>query len=179
MSQNPAQASHFKNYLAFYVVTVATVLGLFQFTAAYGEAHLKAPLNLNGRYSSESAPAGCPASQFAIIIQQSGIYLNGAIELAQPAAQPAAKPTQPAQFTLIGRWQQGKQQVNLAGPGPALAICSAMATAPTVDLQATFQPPAPSPAAEAALVGQITLNSAQPWSFTAVRQVASAQQSAH
>jgi hypothetical protein len=173
MSQDSSKSSHVKNHLIFYIVGVAIVLGLFQLTSAYGEANLKAPPNLNGRYLSAAAPPGCPTDrQFALTIQQSGIYLNGAIELAQAADQ-APVPLRPEQFTLIGRWQQ---QVTLSGSTPALAGCGAPAS--TVGLQATFQPPAASPAA-AALVGQLNLDSAQPWSFTAVRQADPAKQSAH
>jgi len=176
MSQNPSQSPHLKNYLIFYIVTLATVLGLFQLTVAYGETHLKAPPNLNGRYLSTTVPPGCPSNRsVAITIQQSGIYLNGAIELAPATGQPPSEPIQSEQLTLIGHWRQ--QQVMLAGHSPALPVCGAAAS--TVNLAASFQPPATSPATEAALVGQLNLSNTQPWSFTAVRQAAIPRQSAH
>jgi len=176
MSQNPSQSPQFKNYLIFYIVTMATVLGLFQLTSAYGETHLKAPPNLNGRYLSTSAPPGCPTDRrLALTIQQSGIYLNGAAELAQATEKVPTEPIQPEQLTLIGHWRQ--QQVTLAGHSPALPVCGT--TASTVNVEASFQPPATNPATEAALVGQLNLSNTQPWSFTAVRQVAVTRQSTH
>ena len=176
MSQNPSQSSHFKNHLIFYVVAVTTVLGLFQLTSAYGETHLQAPPNLNGRYLSTSAPPGCPTDRrLAITIQQSGIYLNGAAELAQATEKAPTEPIQPEQLTLIGHWRQ--QQVKLAGYSPALSGCSPANS--TVNLAASFQPPASSPATEAALVGQLNLSNTQPWSFTAVQQAAITRQSDH
>ena len=179
MSQDLSKSSHVKNHLIFYIVAVAIVLGLFQLTSAYGEANLKAPPNLNGRYLSVAAPPGCPTDrQFALTIQQSGIFLNGAIELAQVADPMPAKPLQPEQFTLIGRWQQ---QVTLSGSTLALADCG---IASIDSIQATFQPPVASSiaspiASPAALTGQLNLNSGQPWRFTAIRQADLAKQNAH
>lgn len=185
-SNSPGSNSpHFKNHLLFYVVAIATVLSLFQLTSAYGEANLEAPPNLNGRYLSATAPPGCPSDrQFVLTIQQSGIYLNGAIELVQAAqaGQAPPAPLQPEQLRLIGHWRQ--QQLNLSGPSPALATCASPASpalpASPIDIQATFQPP-PSPStgnhtAAAAITGQINFGSAQPWDFTAVRQAAPTQQ---
>lgn len=157
-----------KNNLIFYGATVVVVLVLFRFTSAYGEAHLKPPPNLNGRYLTMTAPPGCPeASQLAITIQQSGIYLNGSMALAQTETATAdtipPNPVPPEMFSLEGLWQQ---QVQLTGQTTALANCLNSPPIATVSLVGTI---VESP--EVALTGQLRLEQAQPWEFTAKRQV--------
>jgi hypothetical protein len=163
--------SHLKNHLIFYAVAVLTVLGLFQLTSAYGEAHLTAPPNLNGDYLSATAPPGCPAnSRLRIAIQQSGIFLNGAVELAQTEA---LDPIQATALTLTGHW---RQQLELTGKAPTLESCGLADGGHQVHLTAAFQPASSSPAS---LVGQLNLGNSQSWSFTAIQQTAAAQQKSH
>jgi hypothetical protein len=158
-----------RNHLIFYIGAIVLVVGLFEVTTSYGEANLKAPPNINGRYLTATAPPGCPdASRLAISIQQSGIYLNGGLELVDQAS---AKPkTHAIEHSLSGRWQQ---QITLNGRTKALASCEANLANVDTNLQGTV---AGTPAAS--LVGQLTF-AAQPWSFTAQRQPEEAKEEAH
>jgi hypothetical protein len=163
----PAKRS-LRTNLIFYTATLLTVLGLFQLTTAYGEANLEAPPNLNGRYLTDAAAPGCPPdSRLALTIQQSGRYLNAALELVNPNQQATAP--SPKALSLQGHW---RQQIQLTGAAPALATCQQ----PTdLALQAMFQP-ASSPTnslTPAHLTGQIQLNG-QNWPFTAQQQAVAA-----
>jgi hypothetical protein len=161
--------SHFKTHAIFYAVAVSIVLGLFRLTSAYGEANLQAPPNINGRYLTSEAPPGCPdATRLVITVQQSGIYLNGALALTQ--LEPTAEVHRSDHLTLNGRWQE---QLTLSGPTNAFVTCN-LPAATEVTLQAMAQS---SP--EASLTGQLNIDSATSWSFTAQRQATPSQQSDH
>lgn len=162
--------SHLKTHLIFYGATILVVLGLFRLTSAYGESNLKAPPNLNGRYLSTAALPGCPeTSRIAVTIQQSGVYLNGALELQQEGTKPP--PLQPEYLTLNGRWQQ---QLTLLGQTNALTTCQNNLAQANIALQGTItQDP------EAVLNGQLSINQAQPWQFTAKREALPKQEVAH
>lgn len=154
----------------FYIATLIIVLVLFRLTTAYGEARLQAPPNLNGRYVTAEPLPGCPQpSRLAITIQQSGIYLNGALEL-QPDEAADAPALQPEQLTLNGRWQQ---QVRLSGRTDALSACQPDLARTAVDLQGSLTQSPP------ALTGQLILNGGQPWSFTANRQATASKKNEH
>lgn len=179
---HPSGKRSLRTNLVFYTVTLLTVLGLFQITTAYGEANLKAPPNLNGRYLTDAAAPGCPTnSRLALTIQQSGRYLNAALELDK--ASDAARISAPKTLGLRGSW---RQQIYLAGSAPDLAACQQ----PTdLTLEASFQPEsAPAQAApdgavpahslKPSLTGQIQLNG-QTWPFTAHQQPPADPQSSH
>lgn len=176
-----SKSSHLKTHLIFYAIAVSTVLGLFHLTSSYGEAHLKAPPNLNGRYITDAAFPGCPEeSRLAVEIQQSGLYLNAALELTTATAT-SAEPL-PEQLTLKGDWEE--QQINLTGPTSALATCPNFANGANlvpIQIQATHQPSAAS--APATLTGQMTLtsvsNQIQPLTFTAIQQANAAKKQEH
>jgi hypothetical protein len=175
-----SESSHFKTHLIFYAIAVSTVLGLFHLTSSYGEAYLKAPPNLNGRYITNAAFPGCPEeSRLVIEIQQSGLYLNAALELTTATAAELL----PEQLTLSGDWEE---QIKLAGATGALATCPNFANgAPAsiqvpIQIQAAHQPSIAS--APATLTGQITLTSAnqiQPWAFTATQQAKAEKKQEH
>ena len=105
--------------LAFYGVTIASVLLLFKVVTAYGESNLTAPPAINGRYRlvfSENLPI-CEKSDVLILdIQQSGIYLNGFLLPAN------AKTSETDDLTLTGRFTN--QQLSLAGKVPQTTICN-------------------------------------------------------
>lgn len=153
-------SAHLKTHLIFYGAAVTIVLGLFRLTSAYGEANLQAPPNVNGYYLTTEALPGCPAdSRLAITVQQSGIYLNGALSLASLESASNSGST-PEQLTLNGRWQQ--QQARLTGSTAALADCQIPAAPVTLQGSITETPPA--------FTGQLVLNATPPWQFTANRQ---------
>jgi hypothetical protein len=76
-------ANHRLNHLAFYGIAISSVLVLFKFVSAYGEAQLKAPVNVNGVYELQSDGLGnCLAGQpLELDIEQSGVYLFGHLAL--------------------------------------------------------------------------------------------------
>lgn len=185
--------SHFHpKSLLFYGVMISSVLLLFRITSAYGEKHLKAPPDVNGRYVSTQAPPGCPeSSRLALTILQSGVYLHGSLQLQETGdatpAQPSASQNRPS---LDGRWDQS--QIVLTGPTEALAICGSEAGSTReaepsarseVSIQGKIEPSSTnsSPEADSAtFTGQLTIaGSNQPWTFNAERQAAEAQSVEH
>lgn len=74
--------SHFNlKSLAFYAVAIGSVVILFSITTSYGETHVKAPLNIDGRYSmsTQTLPACLNAKSLLLDIKQSGTYLSAAL----------------------------------------------------------------------------------------------------
>ena len=72
--------SHFNfKSLTFYGVAIGFVLILFNLVTRYGEANLKAPARIDGRYrlSIAQLPDCLKSADPVLTIQQSGIYLNG------------------------------------------------------------------------------------------------------
>jgi hypothetical protein len=94
--------------LIFYGSAVTLVIALFHGVTRYGETQLQAAPNINGRYLSAAAIPGCPEnSRVMLSILQSGVYVNGAIDIVE-AAQPASKAT-----PLSGEWR--RQRLTLSG----------------------------------------------------------------
>jgi hypothetical protein len=168
--------------LAFYASTLALVVVLFHTVTDYGETNLKPAPNINGLYVSTTAYPSCPeASRLGVEIQQSGIYLRGAIAIQSATAQSATAQSATAQpeavlaksrYTLSGRWKN--QTITLAGTRPILAGCA-------------IQPAADQPMQ---IVGTLTTDASmlnaevrtaagQPWRFTAQRQVQPKQVRSH
>jgi hypothetical protein len=172
--------------LAFYAGTLAIVLILFHTVTSYGETNLKPAPDINGRYVSTSAYPSCPeASRLTVEIQQSGIYLNGAIaiqsaivpsktsqpELVQPESiQPESAPTK--SHTLSGRWTN--QTITLAGTSPTLAACDTQpaATQP-IQIVGALTTDA------SVLNAEVRTSDRQPWRFTAQRQAQPKQVRSH
>lgn len=108
--------------LAFYGVAIGAVLLLFEVVTAYGEANLKAPAPIDGRYRlsyTQNLPK-CPKSDALVLtIQQSGIYLNGSLLPAQTnAQQPTSAEEKPS---MTG--QLSNQQLSLSGTVPRSTFC--------------------------------------------------------
>jgi hypothetical protein len=165
--------------LLFYVGVISSVLVLFQVVTAYGETHLKAPPNLNGRYLSASAPPGCPESdRLMLTLQQSGIYVNGFVTLESANASQntqSSEATSEKKFSLTGLWKQ--EQLNLSGETDALTVCTigGLASATAIALQGQVT--------STSFTGQLTHGSQsgnlQPWQFTAQRQAPVKSETGH
>lgn len=155
-------------FLLFYGGTLAIVILLFRSVTAYGEANLITPPTLNEHYLSTTAPPGCEPSRVRLTIQQSGIYLNGAIHLQSETETTAKVSHIPERLTLIGRWQE---QLILNGRTQAFTACPFSLIDPQqpITLQATLNP-------DQSLTGQIQQANAV-WTFTAQPQQSSTAQS--
>lgn len=118
-------SSHFNfKSLAFYGVAIGLVLLLFKAVTAYGEANLKAPAPIGGRYRltlAQNLPNCLKSNTLVLTIQQSGIYLNGFLLPAETTAEQArASEKNPS---LTG--QLSNQQLSLAGTVPSSTFCNA------------------------------------------------------
>ncbi len=128
--------SHFNiKSLAFYGATIFAVLVLFNVVTAYGEANLKAPPAIGGRYriSAKNLPDCLKSQSLKLIVQQSGIYLSGSLlpvdKNAQPETNTEAKPS------LAGQWEN--EELNLSGAVPQLNTCNQADT--SVNIQGRVQ----------------------------------------
>ncbi|PSB28124.1 hypothetical protein [Stenomitos frigidus] len=67
--------------LSFYGGAIAFVIILFSMVTAYGEANLKAPQKIAGRYQipAQDLPGCLKSEQLILLVQQSGIYLTGSL----------------------------------------------------------------------------------------------------
>lgn len=89
--------------IAFYALTLALVLGLFKAITAHGET-LKAPPQVGGQYRLQS-PALMGCAPLVLDLQQSGIFLNGAIAPQRSPTNSTDASIHPTRPTLEGRWQ--------------------------------------------------------------------------
>jgi hypothetical protein len=162
-----------KKLLMFYGGTLAFVVVLFQGVTHYGDTRLVAAPNINGRYLSTDAMPGCPESTRVLLtILQSGVYLNGAVNVVENAAV-IEEATGEARLPLSGRLAQ--PQVTLDGRTSALSRCQPLAQRAQV---------AGTIASEAdkklAFAGTILLDSdAKPWQIKALRLVESKPEKGH
>ncbi|MEH2194023.1 MAG: hypothetical protein V7K98_15495 [Nostoc sp.] len=112
--------NHFKfKSLAFYGVSIISVLVLFKTVSVYGENNLKAPLPVNGRYRltlSENLPNCEKSDTLTLNIQQSGIYLNASVLSANAKADTDEK------HSLAGIFRN--QQLNLSGKVGKSILCN-------------------------------------------------------
>jgi len=108
--------------LAFYGIAISSVLLLFKVVSAYGEANLKAQTSIQGSYLlslDQNLPDCLELSDLVLEIQQSGIYLNGSLLLAESSPREArAGEKRP---TLTGKLSD--RALQLAGNVPLAAIC--------------------------------------------------------
>ena len=149
--------SHFSlKSLSFYAVAIGSVVLLFNGVTAYGEANLKAPPKMDGRYriNAQNLPGCLKADALLLNIQQSGIYLNGSLLPAQKNTQletlAAEKPS------LNGQLSHPK--LSLSGPVPWVPNCNnavSQADAPGQSLSVKIQ----GLVQEETLTGQISLSS--------------------
>lgn len=116
--------SHFNlKSLAFYGVAIGSVLLLFKAVTAYGESNLKAPIAIDGRYRLSFAPnvPNClKSNDLVLIIEQSGIYLNGSLLPVAPNTQTAVPADGKPSLTGL----LSNQQLDLSGTVPSSALCS-------------------------------------------------------
>lgn len=97
--------SHFSLHsLVFYAVAIGSVLLLFSVVSSYGETVLKAPRLIKGRYTltAEALPGCLQGQPLDLLIQQSGIYLAGAL-VRRDAPQQTLQ-TADEHPSLMGRW---------------------------------------------------------------------------
>ena len=159
--------------LWFYGGTLAFVIVLFQGVTRYGDTKLAAPPNINGRYLSTEAMPGCPESTRVLLtILQSGVYLNGAVDLVENAAvieEVTNESTPPLSGRLAG------QQVTLDGKTVALNRCQALTR--QVQVAGTIASEADK---KLVFAGTILLDSnTQPWQIKAMHLVESKQKEGH
>jgi len=147
--------NHFKpKSLIFYAVAIGSVVLLFNRVTAYGNKHLKASQNIEGRYpiKAEPLPDCLQSDTLALKLEQSGIYLVGAL-----TKQPKAAPSSQEKLSLTGE-RQG-ENLSLAGPITDRACPDDTRVAIAGSLN------------QETLSGQLTVNSEPPVKFTTRRQV--------
>ena len=114
--------SHFNfKSLTFYGVAIGSVLLLFNVVSAYGEAKIKAPAAIGGRYRlslAQNLPTCSKSDALMLNIEQSGIYLNGFILAADTDAQTTGE----EKPSLTG--QLSNQQLSLAGTLAISNLCT-------------------------------------------------------
>ncbi|MEP0912234.1 hypothetical protein NDI45_15045 [Leptolyngbya sp. GB1-A1] len=153
--------SAIRSHLLFYGGMITSVFILFRLTAAYGEARLQAPPNIDGIYFSSIAPPSCPNdSRLRLTVQQSGIYLNGSVDLVQANVSPEMPDsTSSEKLPLTGRWNQ--EAMALSGNTDALAACQPSSN--SVLIKGTIAP-------NDQLTASLQSGDTPAWSFTADRQ---------
>ncbi|UBF24803.1 hypothetical protein K9N68_24550 [Kovacikia minuta CCNUW1] len=115
-------SSHFSlKSLAFYGIAIGSVVLLFSVVTAYGEANLKAPVQIKGRYTiaAQDLPGCLKSEQLLLLVEQSGIFLNGSL-LPGDAAERLVKKAE-ERPSLTGRWRN--QELVLDGPANHLPNC--------------------------------------------------------
>ncbi|MGH2413862.1 MAG: hypothetical protein ACRDEA_09275 [Microcystaceae cyanobacterium] len=124
--------SHFNlKSLSFYGIAIGSVVLLFKVVTAYGDSSLKAPPSIGGRYrlQAQNLPQCLASEPLFLTIQQSGIYLNGALFL-----EPNQK-TAEERLSLSGKWQN--PSLNLSGSVAHLNTCHDLGN--PVNLQASWE----------------------------------------
>ncbi len=118
--------------LIFYGCAIGSVTLLFSLATAYGEANLKAPYPIDGRYplSVSSLPKCLQAQSLVLNVQQSGIFLTGSL-LPNPAPERSVQMARDRP-SLTGNWRN--QQLTLGGNVSDLPNCQG-----TVSIQATIE----------------------------------------
>ncbi len=114
--------SHFNlKSLSFYGGTIAVVVVLFSVVTAYGEANLKAPSKIDGRYQipAQDLPGCLKSDTLVLLVQQSGIYLTGSLLTADAVETLGKRATERPAMT--GGWEQ--QQLTLQGATSYLPTC--------------------------------------------------------
>lgn len=135
--------------LAFYGLSIVSVIVLFKVVTAYGETNLKAPLLMDGSYrlSAENLPGCLKSDSLVLNIKQSGTYLFGTLLPANASAKTVTSSAQKP--SLSGRLNN--QQLNLAGSLPQLKSCNSSQVNSRVKIQGNIE--------KDILTGQISLRS--------------------
>ena len=111
--------SHFNlKSLVFYGIAITSVALLFKVVTDYGETHLKAPPLITSRYrlQAENLPECLRSEPLLLTIQQSGIYLNGAL-IPEKSLNSSEEP-----LSLSGEWLA--PNLTLSGSVPHLSACN-------------------------------------------------------
>ncbi|MBL1173802.1 hypothetical protein [Pantanalinema sp. GBBB05] len=148
--------------LIFYGGSIGFVMVLFSVVSAYGEANLKAPNHINGRYPiAASNLPGCLQNQsLVLLVQQSGVFLNGSlVPLDAPEKVARIAEERPS---LTGHWDN--RTLTLQGTTAYLPDCSL-----PINLQGSVE--------DNSLKGTIRLTSSSETApFTASREVTQEKQ---
>lgn len=158
-------SSHFSpKSLAFYGIAITSVTILFSVVSAYGEKNLQAPRLIDGKFPlMAQALPGCLAAQPLILtVQQSGVYLNGALVTAD-APENVLRMAQ-ERPSLTGKWDT--QQMLLTGVTNHLPNCQQQ-----VKIQGNVQ--------QDRLSGTVQVGSASPVVFVSQREAVPRSQSSH
>ncbi|MBW4474614.1 MAG: hypothetical protein KME45_30195 [Stenomitos rutilans HA7619-LM2] len=131
--------------LSFYGGAIVFVVALFSVVTAYGEANLKAAQKIDGRYqiSAQDLPGCLKSEQLLLLVQQSGIYLTGALLASDTVDTLEKRATE--RPSLSGKWEN--QQLTLHGDASYLPKCKG-----DINVQGTI--------AEQSLNGKLSLSSA-------------------
>jgi hypothetical protein len=118
--------------IGLYSLAIGSSIAFFHAIASYGEAHIKAPLAITGRYSiaDRNLPNCLQTKQLLLDLQQSGIYLNASL-VANSGNNIAPNTTRP---TLSG--QLHDRHLNLSGPLPT-TLCPQLTSVRIVGTIAT------------------------------------------
>lgn len=179
--------------LLFYGTMIGGVVILFRGVTGYGEQNLKVPPNLSGQYISETPLPGCGENtRFALSIQQSGIYLYGALQFMEASSETAAIASVPEQpdLTLRGTLEHpSASNIALVGTIKLPATCQPGANHPAnshpvlVKIQGTVLKPETANKTEklkeklpAKFTGKIALGSVNPSEFTASQDLSKVKQ---
>ncbi|MDX2100332.1 MAG: hypothetical protein SFW36_21360 [Leptolyngbyaceae cyanobacterium bins.59] len=146
------------HHILFYGIAISGVVVLFRGVATHGEANLKAPPKIDGTFKIETVDSqSCLKPNMLLIVEQSGVYLSGALLPADPGSQ--AITIAQKQPSLQGRWQN--QGMTLSGPVNGISGCEGFLS---VQIQGTFI----GPVLQAKLISN---QSPIPVQFQAQRQV--------
>lgn len=142
--------------LAFYGSAITSVVILFSVTTSYGEAHIKAPRDIDGHYpiDSDDLPGCLQSNRLMLDIKQSGIYVTGAL-LDVDADEKTTKAVE-QRPPLAGQWNN--EQLSLVGPLTHLKGCEG-----TVAINSTINQ-------DNRLDGTVSLNSGEPKKLSAQRE---------
>jgi len=108
-------------FLAFYSLSIISVVVLFQVVTAYGKRHLKAPPPIGGSYhlKADNFPGCLKSDTLVLNIQQSGIYLFASLVPAKTSSQ--IETIAEEKPSLTGRLSN--QQLILEGSIPWISNC--------------------------------------------------------
>jgi hypothetical protein len=158
--------SNFKS-LAFYGITIVSVLLLFKTVSLYGETNLKAPPVIKGRYPLVLAEdlSNCQKSEELILkIQQSGIYLNAYLLLENTNAE--TPKNYQTTYSFLGILKN--QKLSLSGKIDRSILCNIASIQNPILNSATMQIQLLD---QENFIGQLTVNgSLRPLKFTAIPQ---------
>ncbi|MBD1874140.1 hypothetical protein H6F75_11635 [Nodosilinea sp. FACHB-131] len=114
--------SHFdRKSLIFYGVAISSVVTLFSVVSRYGTTRLQAPTAIGGNYQLQIEPSEqcSEPPSLQLRLQQSGVFVNGALVADSSKAKSAEAGGEP--FNLDGRWRS--PNLDLAGRSPAMTVC--------------------------------------------------------